>query len=460
MGACGSHCNPNDLTCFCIPDEMCIACEPCPVDQTPPHVLMIHCVGPNCEIEECAGYYRDVNGVLEDGCECLLSEVWVAVLEDATAPPKARMAKGSGNEIGFVWEDHRYSPARIAFSHIEQSGSGLTHHDEVRLSSSLSGHSMHPNLVWDGAKGYFAVVWATSRGIRFVQVTTGGYKRPEVEVLEGWWLGTPGYPALATARDGYYVLAWTEPGRIMAGALDPDGHIRYWDDPSTEDPWDYYHHQITAASNPTQLQMLGEGDAYVMVWEEGSASNRSIRTTSLTYTNQDWNNWVTGGAVHTVSGTFTDARRPSLARAGAGAQAPYLLGFDAQKTGGAREAYVAWLDSGGRVAAGPYQVSEATSQGLNAYGGAASHDLQAGIGAFWTYRNPQSPKDQILYFRAFADDGTPMGDRAVKITDEVEELAHPFHPIQSIFFDGRFGVSYTPLDMGWFDVRYATICPP
>jgi hypothetical protein len=181
---------------------------------------------------------------------------------------------------------------------------------------------------------------------------------------------------------------------------------------------------------------------------------------SLAYTGQSWQNWVSGGAVHTVSGNFSDARNPSLARASAGAPAPYLLGFDAQRTGGGREAWVAWLDSSGRVAAGPYQVSEAFPQGLEAHGGAAAHDPQGAIGAFWTYRNPQSARDQVLYFRGFADDGTPLGTRAVKITDEVEELTHPFHPIQAVFLDGRFGVSYTPLDMDWFDVRYATICPP
>jgi hypothetical protein len=458
-GTCAMHCNPNDLTCFCSQElQQCFACEDCPVSVPPPNALVIHCEGSACEITVCVGYYRDVNGVLEDGCECLLSEVWVAVLDEATAPPQARMARGSGDVLGFVWEDHRYYPSRVAFSHVIQQGQDLQHHEEIRLSSSLSGHSLQPNLVWDDRESKFAVVWATSRGIKFVRVAPGGPKGSEVEVLEGWWLGTPGYPALGTASQGY-VLAWTEPGRIMAGALDASGHIRFYD-PGNEEPWEYYQHQITTAGSPTELQLLGQGDGYLLVWEEGPGSNRSIRTTSLNYTGQHWQSWVSSGAVHTVSGNFSDARRPSLARASPDAQAPYLLGFDALKTDGRREAYVAWLDSSGLVAAGPYQVSAATEQSLDAYGGAAAHDPQGVIGAFWTYRDPASPKDQVLFFRGFGNDGTPLGNQAVKITDEVEEITHPFYPIQAVFKDGRFGASYTPLDLDWYDVRYATICPP
>ena len=462
-GTCGTHCDPNDLTCFCDPvGQTCFGCTDCPVTVSPPNVITIHCVGTVCEITECLGYNRDVNGVLDDGCECVLSEVWVTVLDHATAPPRARMAKGDGNILGFVWEDHRYSPARVAFGHVTQNGSELEHHEEVRLSSSLSGQSLQPSLVWDATAGKFAVVWATPRGIKFVQVDTGGYKGTEVEVLEDWWLGSPGHPAIATARNGYYMLAWAEPGKIMAGSLDENGNIRYTDiDPdSEEDPWNYFQHLVTTANQPVDLQILGEGDNYLLVWQEGSGSSHSIRAVSLTYTGGSWDRWVSGGAVHTVSGNFSDARNPSLARAGAGAQAPYLLGFDALRDGGGREAWVAWLDSSGRVAAGPYQVSEAFAQGLEAHGGAAAHDPRGVIGAFWTYRNPQSAKDQVLYFRGFADDGTPLGNQAVNITEEVEELTHPFHPVQAVFLDGRFGASYTPLDMDWFDVRYATICPP
>ena len=59
------------------------------------------------------------------------------------APPRPRSARGSSNTIGFVWEDHRYTPSQVSFDYVTQQGDTLTDHDEdIRLSSSLSGDSL------------------------------------------------------------------------------------------------------------------------------------------------------------------------------------------------------------------------------------------------------------------------------------------------------------------------------
>jgi hypothetical protein len=468
MGTCAGTCNTADIVCFCPPNEVeCIACDECPGQPPPPNVARIRCTPQGCTILSCHQPYFDVNGDFADGCECKGRGMFLTAGEELRVRPRLAQM-GSGEHVGVVWQDHRRNRGKAFFDWILMSQDPLVDHGDEELSVSWWWwDERHPDIFWDQARNQFISVWATERTVFFLPVGPTGAHGWPVDALRERFFGNVTYsPAVARASSAY-MLVWAESNRIMLGALDYDGLMRYfdpcdlvnWNEWGETDPdgnwlpWDRNSHhcfiegwhpwmdQLTSAPNPQDVEILGSGDQFVVVWQEGSGTSHGIRVQRVGYMDGSWNNWYTKSSPISVSGPFSDARHPVLSPAGSG----YLLGFDARKNGGNREAYVAWLGSDGSVIRGPIQVSDASGAGRNVSGAAAAWRDSNQIGVFYTERGAVSD-DQAHMFRALNGEGALLAPRPIIITEENWDMARELRPTGAVFAAGRYGALYTEVE--------------
>ncbi|MBW1872581.1 MAG: hypothetical protein JRJ19_10975, partial [Deltaproteobacteria bacterium] len=238
----------------------------------------------------------------------------------------------------------------------------------------------------------------------------------------------------------------------------------WWFDDCHED-FTYYAKEVASVSNPANLQLRGKNNDNLLVWQDGSGSNHSIKAIRLQYDEHTWDNWVTAGGQRSItSSQFSDPRNPHLIPAPAG-PAAYLLGFDAQKNGGRREIYVARLDSSGGLIGEPVQVSEATENNRDAYGGAIVENSPANkTGVFWLERHANDSSDQALLVQTFDSNLTMSDWGPFQFVEEAWSLSYYFYPLQSMELSNRWGFFY--LDWAqrngenYWAVRYYTICVP
>ncbi|HSA22349.1 MAG TPA: hypothetical protein P5076_12915, partial [Myxococcota bacterium] len=320
-----------------------------------------------------------------------------------------------------------------------------------------------PDIFWDGDRGQFIVVWAMESTVVFMPVDPGGSHGLGMDSLRGRFWEQPRSPAVARASSSY-MLVWAEDNTIMTAALDYNGEVRFFDPCEVVDwgqwgetdedgvwhPWNRNDHpcyvegwhlwldDVTSTSNPQDLEILGAGDTFVVVWQEGSGSSHGIRVQRLSYTGGSWMDWYSAGSAGAISGPFTDAMHPVLLPRDGG----YLLSFDALKNGGAREAYVVWLSSDGGVVRGPTQVSDSAAVNRNASGAASAMGLNEQVGVFWTERG-SDPEDQAHMFRALDAAGAPIGLKPITLAREVWDMGRELRPTGAVYTNGRYGALFT-----------------
>ena len=479
MGSCGGGCDPNDLICYCPPEDYggdgtCFACMQCPVETPPPHVLALRCQQSDCRIESCLYPWLDINLEMSDGCECEMTDL--GIMQEQNERWRPRWARAGGQQgFGLVVQDHRDGYPRVYFDYVTQSGTNTNQRDrdhELLLSSGWWVPGTEPNITWDAQRNLFAVVWVSNGELMFNTVTTAGQVGQDVAVYDLFWSGSPSAPAIAAARDtgdqNRYLLVYADGNTIRAVALDEQGQALYYD-PGDETDWQYYQAEIATGSNPHDLQLRGSDNSYLLVWEEGSADNHRIRAVHLDYDEQAWDNWIAAGSAHDISSSqnlFSDTRHPSLVPAPAG-PAAFLLGFDARSSGGQRETYLARLDAGGALLEEPTQLSEATTSGRDASGGAVVEGAPATrVGVFWHERKPGDIEEQYLVVQAIdVTSNQPLVDWGpFRIVQEAWDLSWEIAPQQAAYLGGRYCTMYldfaTRQHEDYYAVRYHTVCPP
>lgn len=455
FGECKSYCDAGDLTCYCDESRVCQACMTCPVNPGPPNVTTVHCENSNCEITLCNEPFRDINQVFGDGCECRVTDIFLA--RDGSVRDAPRMAAGgSGQTAGVVWEDRRSGHSQIYFDRVVQTGESLQEFTDVLLQASPLEEGTQPSITWNGRSGNFDVVWIGGGTIKFVPVSATGVRGSEVNVLAGWGQGVPRTPAIASGSAGNLLAYSVDNTKIWIAFIGDNGSPDF--DPGHELPVGHYNAQVATADQPVDMRVVASGDSYLVAWEEGGGSSHQIRFVIVTATWVDQQSFVSVTAPQSVQqwfSGFSDPRHLSAMAGGGGMNDAFWIGFDANSLG-RRNIWMARIATDGQVS-DTSAVTQARDSSTASVGGAPARGPSGTIGVFWSERG-QKVEEQSLSYRPLNGGGTPITEKAFKLLGDPWDVGPTIYPTQSIYQQNRFNTVLREVQNGQYGIRYVTIC--